>query len=381
MEARMSILKNINLRLGAALAIAALFFGMSFAQAAESDFLRQFKQVKSEHRFEALVFLVKQNKKIIPGEINSLVKEAMSGDKTNDEKIEILGLAEDMAAMYKEWHGDGKPLAEVDEVLNRVIADENAKLAEIEKWARYEKLTGNSLMRTNRKEMDAKGVAPVIFPHWVHRLWFECKTCHPAVFPIKRGPVTHAEMDGGGKCGRCHNGSAAFSAKGECERCHIVGKPEEERLLSPAKADLGKLKGVATRLGSGLSASKLPLDRFGSIDWNDLRKTKSFSPLKSLDKGGQGETRENMILFDVPVAGMKNVVFDHGTHSAAITCTTCHQEPFKDKLGANAITMNDMAAGGWCGYCHGKVAFRFAECNRCHVKPQDEKAEGLLRRK
>ncbi len=377
----MSFLKKINVRLGAALAIAALSLSVSFAQAAESEFLRQFKQARSEHRFEALAYLVKQNRKIIPGEVSSLVKEAMSGDKTYDEKMEVLGLAEDMAAMFKEWHGDGKPLDEVDQVLNGEIARENERLAEIEKWARYEKLTGNSLMRTNRKEMDARGVAPVIFPHWVHRLWYECKACHPGVFPTQRGPVTHAEMDAGGKCGICHNGSVAFSAKGECERCHVAGTPGEERLMSPAKADPGKLRDVATRIGSGLTVSKLTLDRFGSIDWNETRKANAYAPLKSLDRNAKEDARENMILFEMPVAGMKNVVFNHGTHSSAITCSTCHQEPFKDKLGANVITMNDMASGGWCGYCHGKVAFRFAECNRCHERAQDEKTEGFLQRK
>ena len=51
-----------------------------------------------------------------------------------------------------------------------------------------------------------------------------CRQCHnPQVFPkMKQGTVhiSMAEIYAGKQCGICHNGTAAFAAKGNCARCH-----------------------------------------------------------------------------------------------------------------------------------------------------------------
>ncbi|MDD3802657.1 c(7)-type cytochrome triheme domain-containing protein [Desulfuromonas thiophila] len=51
-----------------------------------------------------------------------------------------------------------------------------------------------------------------------------CRECHnPEVFPqMKQGAVTikMKEIYAGKQCGICHNGERAFSAKGNCQRCH-----------------------------------------------------------------------------------------------------------------------------------------------------------------
>ncbi len=51
-----------------------------------------------------------------------------------------------------------------------------------------------------------------------------CRQCHnPQVFPkMKHGTVqiTMKKIYAGAQCGICHNGNAAFKAKGNCKRCH-----------------------------------------------------------------------------------------------------------------------------------------------------------------
>jgi c(7)-type cytochrome triheme protein len=51
-----------------------------------------------------------------------------------------------------------------------------------------------------------------------------CKTCHPAIFQMKKGSskMTMAAMNKGAFCGTCHNGSSAFSTSDtrKCNKCH-----------------------------------------------------------------------------------------------------------------------------------------------------------------
>ena len=53
----------------------------------------------------------------------------------------------------------------------------------------------------------------------------KCQECHnPDMFPkMKQGTVEikMADIYDGKLCGTCHNGKRAFSAKGNCNRCHI----------------------------------------------------------------------------------------------------------------------------------------------------------------
>jgi c(7)-type cytochrome triheme protein len=68
-------------------------------------------------------------------------------------------------------------------------------------------------------------VPPAVFPHWVHRIRFRCMACHPSVFEMRKGanPVTMAAMKQGAYCGKCHNGTVAFSPELQsCYRCHVV---------------------------------------------------------------------------------------------------------------------------------------------------------------
>ena len=52
----------------------------------------------------------------------------------------------------------------------------------------------------------------------------KCLDCHSKIFKMKKGSteMTMADITAGKFCGKCHNGSKAFSAKdkGNCEICH-----------------------------------------------------------------------------------------------------------------------------------------------------------------
>jgi len=66
---------------------------------------------------------------------------------------------------------------------------------------------------------------PATFPHWVHRIRYQCKACHPSLFEPEAGStaVTMVDIDGGEACGACHDGSTAFDAGfGQCHRCHAA---------------------------------------------------------------------------------------------------------------------------------------------------------------
>ncbi len=90
-----------------------------------------------------------------------------------------------------------------------------------------------------------EGMAPVVFPHWFHRIRFRCKVCHADLgFPFKlRGAdINMLKIIDGEYCGACHNGKIAWSVQncGMChsgkagEKTHIVGSVFQNLLVPPA---------------------------------------------------------------------------------------------------------------------------------------------------
>jgi c(7)-type cytochrome triheme protein len=68
-----------------------------------------------------------------------------------------------------------------------------------------------------------KETGNVTFSHAVHVEMFGCDGCHPDLFTPVKGrnkKATMAAMEKGESCGSCHNGTAAFSVAGDCEKCH-----------------------------------------------------------------------------------------------------------------------------------------------------------------
>ena len=73
---------------------------------------------------------------------------------------------------------------------------------------------------------DKSPMGPVVFSGTEHKeAGLSCKDCHnPEMFPkMKKGTVeiTMDKIYAGELCGKCHNGTRAFAAKGNCNRCHV----------------------------------------------------------------------------------------------------------------------------------------------------------------
>ena len=61
--------------------------------------------------------------------------------------------------------------------------------------------------------------------------------------------------------------------------------------------------------------------------------------------------------------------FPHFAHRMQFKCFVCHDAIFEMKAGANAVTMDKVSAGKFCGVCHNEtIAFgpTFESCQRCH---------------
>ena len=77
----------------------------------------------------------------------------------------------------------------------------------------------------NRTYTGADGSpGPVVFSHRVHvpLAGDRCVACHPAPFHILQptGGFTHEQMNAGGQCGTCHDGTRASGTQDDCTHCH-----------------------------------------------------------------------------------------------------------------------------------------------------------------
>jgi c(7)-type cytochrome triheme protein len=368
----------------AGILLAASIHGM----ASEGSFREKFIGNYKGQRFQQQVLLVKENKDIIPEEVRALIEEAMQEDKGFEERMYILDIANVMASMHKHWNDDEGPLKEVEPFIREELEKEKQRVAELMKWKKEERFLGNFVMKAHKEEMDKEGLAPVLYPHWLHRIFYQCKVCHDDVFTMKRwaNDISQKEIIQGNQCGVCHNGKIAFGADEKCERCHIAGKPEARRFHDVTQIDHEKIKEAAIGVGAQwrpeeLPGGKLPIDRFKFIDWLELKKWGVLNPVASLDKDFTEEIRDNFILFESTSEFVQNVVFGHRVHSTWIKCSTCHPAVFKDELGGNDVKMLEISRGNFCGHCHGKVSFTFADCLRCHNQAKGEAPEGVLTRK
>ncbi len=368
-----------------------LFFISPGACAAElsiTEFINEFTQNYYQQKFLAQTELVKKHGDLVPKAVNQLIEETKKGSKSFEERMFLLNIASAMAYMQRHLHGDSAPLAEVDPVIKEEMEQEKKRNAELMKWKEEERFLGNFVMKQHGKALEEAGLAPVLYPHWKHRLLFECKVCHNSIFRMQRwiNRISQKKIVAGEQCGICHNGKIAFSANNDehCDKCHIAGKPEAEKLHNPDLIDHAKIKQVAERVGAqwhpeNLNNGRLPVDRFGLIDWLKMKRDNVFVPIASLQKDYKERTRDNKILFISKSNFVNNVLFDHKVHSDWIDCSSCHPAFFRDKLGGNDMKMRDMSKGRYCGHCHGKVSFKFADCKRCHSQPPNEQVDALIR--
>jgi c(7)-type cytochrome triheme protein len=350
---------------------------------AASSFRQEFIDSYKMNRFDHMATLIKDNMSRVPGEVSTLMDEALAEDTEYAEKMYLLDIANTMASMHMHWNKDDGPLKEVEKVLKAELEKERARKAEIARWAAFERYPGNELLMSRPDKLKAAKVDPVVFPHWVHRLYYDCRVCHDATFSIKRteAGMTHGEMNKGKFCGACHDGKTSFGVNAfqECKRCHNANEAAKKKLADPDGLDKAMAGKTAKKLGAGLNLNKLKFqnDKFGFLDWVKLRESGAVRPVGPAGK--KPEARDTVILYKSTMAGIGDVPFNHGTHTMDIDCATCHPSVFTDKLGERRSTMMEMAEGKSCGACHNKVAFKLADCIRCHQTDFDKaKVKGKL---
>lgn len=362
--------------------------------AQESQFRMKFVEFQGSEKLAGLTFLVKQNKDIIPQEVEAIVQEAMTEGRDYRERMHLLDLANSIATMHREWNGGPQELVSKVELLQKREAKkkeeaEKGTVALAKLTQETENVPGNFLMTLRQGELEKKGLKPVIYPHWVHRPFFRCKVCHEKIFIKERraNDITHEKMAGGQYCGTCHNGKMSFATEDEksCKRCHLFGLPEAKSIINMSYYTPEKFKEIASRVGSQwipekLPDGKLPKDKFGFINWVELDKLEAFKPMASIDSEDRDEgVRDTYVLFEVKSEFLDDVLFSHKIHSTWVNCSICHPKIFKPEAGANSVTMIEIKEGKSCGKCHGRVSFTPKDCLRCH-KHTGEPPQGTVRR-
>ena len=213
---------------------------------------------------------------------------------------------------------------------------------------------------------EQKNMAPVVFPHWVHRARYSCRLCHVDIgFAMSAEGTQMTETDNinGLYCGSCHNGLEAFSpetkAMGKveknCDRCHSFGK---NVLFKNNFYDFRK---------------QMPKERFGNgIDWlkaeeQGLLTVKDYLEGVSIPRSKIKEPEKFNLTPTEP--NMPNIVLSHQKHVVWNGCELCHPEIFPVKKAAQTYSMQDIFNGRYCGVCHDSVAFPNIDCQRCHTLP------------
>jgi len=223
-----------------------------------------------------------------------------------------------------------------------------------------------------------KDIGKIVFPHSVHLEQFTCTDCHPDVFTAKRGsnPSTMKDMEDGKTCGACHDGSAAFSVKGDCVTCHTA-----------AVDIIFKLKNA----GEIAFPHSVHIDKLSWLDCqHELAKAESTADRATMQKLEKGETcrtchdgaggygvvgycticHRDLSVTDIVFTpkDMGETFFPHSVHTTQFSCTECHPGIFKAERGANKATMLEMDTGKSCGACHdGNIAFNVkGDCIACH---------------
>ncbi len=214
----------------------------------------------------------------------------------------------------------------------------------------------------------------VIFNHTQHfkqeGIKNNCKTCHNAIFNIKKNTrFTMADMEKGKSCGACHNGKKAFDIK-DCAKCHLIPdlaiKVKEtgpvtfrhRRHLVAYKC--GSCHPKLYEIGSKKAVGMAQMEKGKSCGACHNGKT-SFAvaecarchPVKDVD-------------FKVKDTG--DVKFSHELHTGMFKCGDCHIKLYLPSAQNKRKTMAEMEAAQSCGACHdGNSAFTVKEnCDRCH---------------
>jgi len=223
---------------------------------------------------------------------------------------------------------------------------------------------GNVVMKRRSKKA---GMAPVVFPHWVHRARYTCRVCHMELeFSMRSGGtgITRKQYLAGNFCGACHDGKTAFSVRDgdspQCVRCHLKDStPLEKRFAA--------------------FAATMPSSSFGNgIDWLKAINTGQITPKNSiLTSSVTMELPEKLSgPLKLGSAYARSVVpFSHQDNFYERDCSNCHPDIFNiKKKGTEDFSMKYNIYGNFCGACHMRVAFPMDDCRRCHPEMSNKKS-------
>jgi c(7)-type cytochrome triheme protein len=197
-----------------------------------------------------------------------------------------------------------------------------------------------------------KGVFPVTFSHWSHRLKYTCNVCHLELgFNMMRNTteITEDSNRNGEYCGACHDGAVAFGHSREhCEKCHN------------SDIEYGKEKFANTR--------DLPRAPYGNrIDWVSAVEDGLIKPKFFLQDETEPIKFEKQLLLEAEWSMIPSAIFPHKAHVQWLDCSNCHPDIFNiKKKTTKHFSMMYILDNKFCGVCHGKVAFPIDDCARCH---------------
>ena len=117
----------------------------------------------------------------------------------------------------------------------------------------------------------------------------------------------------------------------------------------------------------------LPKNKLGQPDWALALEKSIIEPRSSI---GGARKSESVFKFDFYLKGPVpefDAYFPHSTHTKHLDCASCHPKLFRYR--GTKITMEDINAGKYCGFCHGTVSFSPGpeNCARCHTALVGEK--------
>jgi c(7)-type cytochrome triheme protein len=151
-----------------------------------------------------------------------------------------------------------------------------------------------------------------------------------------------------------------------CARCHP--QIPARRPWQPSEAPRAAIEAAKT----WAEAAQLLPERDGAPDWTKALATGVIAPRPGIGSEAKDEDTLDQEIVRTPGGDeTAKVVFPHDTHTAVLTCDSCHPEPYEMQAGATKMSMPALEKGQFCGSCHGTVAFPLDACGRCHpaMKP------------
>lgn len=221
---------------------------------------------------------------------------------------------------------------------------------------------------------DVKMPGQSVFSHKKHlEMSYDCKECHKSRFipGANRFFATMLDMEQGKSCGGCHDGSTAFSVKGDCIKCHsqigiIPFKAFNARFDHQVHTAMFKCNechsGIFVGGTRSIRYSMIQMEKGASCGACHEGKT-AFTVAGNCDKCHVATFPD----VKFPVKDSGKVVFSHANHRIKFACNDCHNKTFNAGKGTKRFSMAQMEKGESCGTCHnGKTAFPVKNCNRCH---------------